>query len=362
MKRSLNRASGIILLTILWLAAAACSEQSRQGVETREGVIEGALYTLARPANWNGKVLVFAHGLRPEADPLRADLDTSRPLYSTLLDEGWLIATTSYRRNGIIVEDAIVDLDLLRRHIAETDGSPERVIVMGDSMGGLIGTLIAESEQHEFDAILAAGAAVAEEQLGGRVSFTYEPNIPILFLTNRSELQGPAEYVQQAAGAGVPPALWRVDRDGHVNVSDDERLAAIRALEHLLDTGELEFDKDATIEQETGSTAEFTGTSATGSIVGVTENHGNIFTSFVPDDLAKLGIEPGDRFVMTAGDITVSVLLGTEYGDVGQGEWIGIQRAEGVLMIARNYANACETLGCSVGHSLTITPVQPKDD
>ena len=62
----------------------------------------------------------------------------------TLLDEGWLVATTSYRRNGPIVADAMADLDALRAHIAATLGEPQRVLLAGDSMGGLIVTLMAE--------------------------------------------------------------------------------------------------------------------------------------------------------------------------------------------------------------------------
>lgn len=362
----MNRAARPIryftLLLGLWLAAWTGSALARQEVETRKGIIGTALYTVAKPAKWDGKVLVFAHGLRPASEPLRADLNIERSLYRTLLDDGWIIATTSYRRNGIIIEDAIRDLDLLRRHVIETDGDPKRVIVMGDSMGGLIGTLIAESAQSGFHAVLAAGAAVASDQLGGAVSFTYEPHLPILFLTNRSELHGPAEYAQQAASAAVPPALWRVDRDGHVNVNDQERLAAVRALEEALDGGNLERRRDGTIAIAANSSARFFENSVEGNIAGVTENHGNIFTSLVPEDLEQLGLATGDHFELSVGDHTVRVLLGSDYGDVAKGEWIGILRAEGVLMIARNYASACEALQCSTGDTLTITPAHLAGD
>lgn len=352
MKTPMAKAFIYLLLTLMPVAAWA----DEAPVQVEKGQIGDALHAIAYPGSWNGNLLIFAHGLRPKEEPLRADLNPERPLYRTLLDQGWMIATSSYRRNGIIIKDAIEDLELLRELIVEQHGKPERILIMGNSMGGLIGTLIAESEGSGYDAILAAGAAVDTERLGGAVSFTYEPRIPILFLTNRSELKGPEEYVQNAAEAEVTPASWWVDRDGHVNVNDDERLAAIRALEQALDGGELARRKDGTIENSTDSTAQFAGSSAQGTIVGVTENHGNIFTSFVPEDLARLGIEQGDHFNLTVRDTTVTIFLGSNYRDVEQGEWIGIMRAEGVLMVARNRVSACQTLGCAPGDVIRISP------
>ncbi|MBT8061717.1 MAG: alpha/beta hydrolase, partial [Gammaproteobacteria bacterium] len=275
----------------------------------------------------------------------------------TLLEEGWMVATSSYRRNGIIIADAIEDLNLLRQHITETHGKPGRVVLMGNSMGGIIGALIAERHGEVYDAVLAAGAAIRLDVKHGPLSLNFDPKIPILFLTNRSEIDGPRDYVERSSQATVPAALWRVDRDGHVNVNDPERLAAIRALEHYLDHGELARHKDGTIAVAANSTARFFENRAEGTIAGVTANHGNIFTSLVPADLEQLGIEPGDHFLLTVGEHTVQVLLGSNYGDVERGEWIGIMRAEGVLMIARNRESACKTLACAMGSTVVISPL-----
>ena len=52
------------------------------------------------------------------------DLHPERAANRALLNEGWMVATTSYRRNGIIIADAIDDLDALRAFIADTYGEP----------------------------------------------------------------------------------------------------------------------------------------------------------------------------------------------------------------------------------------------
>ena len=59
---------------------------------------------------------------------------------------------------------------------------------------------------------------------------------------------------------------------------------------------------------------------------------------------------------MTIRETIVTVLLGSSYDDVGRGEWVGIMRAEGVLMVARNLADACKTIGCQVGDRVQISP------
>src|SRR3984957_11053322 len=118
-----------------------------EAVKVDVGQISGANFAVANPpGQWNHRVLMLAHGYRPESAPLVADLHPERASLKAALDEGWIVATTSYRRNGLIGGDAIADLDALRAYIASAYGEPERVILEGESMGGLIVTIMAERE------------------------------------------------------------------------------------------------------------------------------------------------------------------------------------------------------------------------
>lgn len=97
-----------------------------------EGSIEGALFTIALPtAGWNGGVLIFAHGCRPAGIPLLADLNVGDRLYQRLLTQGWMVACTSYRRENIIVRDAVEDVFNLHCYISETYGKPDLSILEG---------------------------------------------------------------------------------------------------------------------------------------------------------------------------------------------------------------------------------------
>ncbi len=352
--RSNCRRSWIIVLFVLLPAWAAAADNP---VEIRSGVIGDALYTIARPDSWQGRVLMIAHGLRPQSEALDASLNIKRQIYHDLLASGWIVAISSYRRNGVIINDAIEDLDLLRKHIETVHGKPDRVLVMGSSMGGAIGTLIAENRYADYDGILAIGAALRVRNNSDAQKLNHDPQIPILFLTNQSELQAPQSYVRKTANATVPPALWLVKRDGHVNVNDRERLAALHALNQFIETGQLERDKDGTIAGSFNtSSARFFADGAEAVITDVTANHGNIFTGFIAADLQQIGIHKGKHFSLTLRGQTVSVLWGVTYHDVKRGEWVAFISGEGNLMIARNFLDACKSMGCEVGDRLLVRP------
>lgn len=337
---------------------AASSGNAEPSVRIVTGEIEGAKYILASADQWNRQLLIYAHGYKPTEAPLKAELPIDDPAYSKLLSDGWMLAATSYRRNGLVVHDAIADINALRDHIERIEGTPGLVILLGESMGGAIVTLMAENEPGRYQGAIAIGAALQAQDPVYPLAITHRPKIPVIFLTNRSELEGPAAYVEQAAEAPVPPALWRIDRDGHVNVNYAERLVAIDGLITWITSNQIERENDATVAIETGShSVTFSEHAAHGAVESVTDGFGNIFTSFRPEDLAAIGIKPGTDFELTAGGQKWRVRYGSDYSDVPKGAWVAFDRAEGLILIARNYANAAETAGVTAGDALTIAPL-----
>lgn len=101
--------------------------------ETSSGAIEGALFTIYTPSSVhrNGNLLVFAHGCRPEGIPLDSNLNMTDPLYQDLLRAGWILAATSYRREGIIVRDAVDDVINLHAYISSVYGRPQFSLLEG---------------------------------------------------------------------------------------------------------------------------------------------------------------------------------------------------------------------------------------
>lgn len=286
----------LLSLAVLFLGV---SPRAPAAPHLETGTLEaGAAYAVAVPENWSGRLLLLAHGLRDEAEPLHAHLFPERGLTRALLADGWIVALTSYRRNGVIVRDAIIDLENLRAHVARTHGRPRRTYLMGDSMGGLIVTRIAERHPENYAGAVAVGAALHMSETGSSM-LNRQPRLPLLYLSNRSEITGPQRYAEAAKSAAFPPVLWIVARDGHVNVNPAERLAALAALENWVESGPRPPEhRNATHAPQPGpSRAEFL---ADGSAQGrVTFTH-PVYASFIlelqPADFTRLGIRSGDRF------------------------------------------------------------------
>jgi pimeloyl-ACP methyl ester carboxylesterase len=348
-----------VFAALFFAFIAVGTAAAASGLRMLTGELGAARYTIARPEKWNRHLLLHAHGFRPEGEPLKATLDPTAGSYARLLQEGWIVATTSYRRNGLIVRDAIADLGALRDHIELSEGTPSLVLLIGESMGGAIVTLMAENEPQRYHGALAIGAALDARDPTYPVALTHRPKIPLLFLSNQSEVAGPAAYVEQAADGPVAPALWTVARDGHVNVNQDERTLALEGLIAWITTNQIERRRDATVLAALPkSEAAVADGAARGEVSSVTANHGNIFTNFRPADFAALGIERGCDFELAAGGRTWRVRYGGDYDDVPPGGWVAFERAEGVILIARNRDNAAETAGVKKGDPLVVRPLK----
>jgi pimeloyl-ACP methyl ester carboxylesterase len=357
---------------ILACAALVVAVPSRgAGVLVETGEIAGARFTVARPAGqWNRQILLLAHGYRPEDRPLLADLEPTRFAHRALLDEGWMIASTSFRRNGVIVADAIADLDALRDHLEQKYGTPIRVLLEGDSMGGFVAALIAErapAEPRLYHGAIAVGAALDIKDPNSNLGLNLQPRIPLLFLSNQSEFEGPRGYAESKLPPDaevVRPVLFRVARDGHVNVNQRERLAARRALNAWLDRGRdavppapPERFFDATVpplSQPSKVARHADGRGFDARVAEVNGIYGNVILDAQPDDFAALGIGLMARFQLSAHEKSFRVLLGRNFTNVKRGEWVAFPDAEGFMLLSRSYADAAGVARLAVGDKVTI--------
>jgi len=69
---------------------------------------------------------------------LRHSAVSLRTIALTVVPIGWAVGVTSYRRTGLIVADAIKDLNNLRNHVCNEFGYPYWVFLDGRSMGGAV--------------------------------------------------------------------------------------------------------------------------------------------------------------------------------------------------------------------------------
>ena len=114
------------------------------GAQDLEGELGGAAYEIRVPDDWNGTLVVYAHGFRDKADgPGEVD-DTSASAFrndtfeEVMLAAGYAIAGSAYRDNGWAVQEGIADTKRLVTHFKGEIGNPDTTILVGVSMGSVV--------------------------------------------------------------------------------------------------------------------------------------------------------------------------------------------------------------------------------
>ncbi len=104
----------------------------------------GAFILGVMPKNWNGNLVVYAHG-GPSLVPYNAETskaDLNKYAISVKLGYAWVAST--YRREGYGVRMAATDTDNARKYFIERVAKPKRTILHGASYGGIVGAKLLE--------------------------------------------------------------------------------------------------------------------------------------------------------------------------------------------------------------------------
>lgn len=105
---------------------------------------DGAWYWVARPADWNGTLIVHAHGGPRTGVPLRDDSVEDLDRFSMMVREGYAWAGSTYRRGGFGVRMAAEDTDDLRQIVWDAFGRPRRTFLHGQSWGANVAAKASE--------------------------------------------------------------------------------------------------------------------------------------------------------------------------------------------------------------------------
>jgi pimeloyl-ACP methyl ester carboxylesterase len=172
------KTSSVVLA--LALLSTACGDSSGpndngggdQGVTPSAGCSDGtqssgALYRICFPADWNGELVIYAHGYVEASQPLAIHDDGigGQSVSSAVNGLGYAFATTSYRANGLIVPEAVEDVIELQSTVMRLyRPDPSRTLIVGASEGGLVAALAAERHPDVIDGALAACGPVGDFQ------------------------------------------------------------------------------------------------------------------------------------------------------------------------------------------------------
>jgi pimeloyl-ACP methyl ester carboxylesterase len=136
----------------------------------------GALYRLVRPTNWNGSLVVYAHGYVSPNQPVAITADDNLVI-SLLAPQGFGVAVSSFSENGWVVKDGTQRTHQLLGLFTSKFGRPTSVYVAGASMGGLIAIKLAETYPRTYAGALAACAVSG----GAQRLFDYHAHARALF-------------------------------------------------------------------------------------------------------------------------------------------------------------------------------------
>ncbi len=126
------------------------------------GIHNRAGYRIEVPANWNGDLVLYAHGYRGTGLELTVD---SHPLREWLVANGYAWAASSYSQNDYNVAQGAKDTHALGEYFGDLVGEPNRTYVTGVSMGGHITAVMIEQWQHTYDGALPACGVLGDHEL-----------------------------------------------------------------------------------------------------------------------------------------------------------------------------------------------------
>jgi pimeloyl-ACP methyl ester carboxylesterase len=139
------------------------------------------LVLICLPSDFNGTLIVYAHGYVKPEEPLAlpkelGDTDVSE-IIERLLDLGFGVATSSYHKNGYAIEQAAADLNDLVEHVKSSEPDVDTVYVVGGSEGGLVATMLVEQHPEIYD----GGLAMCGPLAGVPYQVGYTADVRVLF-------------------------------------------------------------------------------------------------------------------------------------------------------------------------------------
>ncbi|WP_295205209.1 hypothetical protein [uncultured Brevundimonas sp.] len=150
-------------------APADCPDFVPQQTRCWSGrAVKGGYYWIAVPQDWNGVLIVHAHGGPRTSAPEPNDPLEDMERFSMTVKEGFAWAGSSYRRGGYGVRMAAEDTDDLRQIFWNAFGKPRRTLVHGQSWGGNVAAKTAELYARDAEGqVMWDGVVLTNGVIGG---------------------------------------------------------------------------------------------------------------------------------------------------------------------------------------------------
>ena len=143
----------------------------------------GAYYLIAVPTQWNGHLVLHAHGGPALGAPKleRSVEDLER--WAIMVKAGYAWAGSTFRQGGVEVRAAAQDTERLRQIFVTQVAKPQRTILHGQSWGGSVAARGAEmftttaNGKRPYDAVLLTSGVLA----GGSRSYDFRTDLRVVY-------------------------------------------------------------------------------------------------------------------------------------------------------------------------------------
>lgn len=180
----------------------------------------GAYYLIAMPQQWNGRLVLHAHGGPALGAPRmeRSVEDLTR--WSIMVRAGYAWAGSTFRQGGVEVRSAAEDTERLRQIFVQHVAQPQRTVLHGQSWGASVAAKGAEMFQttadgkRPYDAVLLTSGVLA----GGTRSYDFRTDLRVVYQYLCNNHPRPTE-VQYPLNIGLPAdaAMTQADLAARVN-------------------------------------------------------------------------------------------------------------------------------------------------
>ena len=180
----------------------------------------GAYYLIAMPQQWNGRLVLHAHGGPALGAPRmeRSVEDLTR--WSIMVRAGYAWAGSTFRQGGVEVRAAAEDTERLRQIFVQHVAQPQRTVLHGQSWGASVAAKGAEMFQttangkRPYDAVLLTSGVLA----GGTRSYDFRTDLRVVYQYLCNNHPRPTE-AQYALNIGLPAdaAMTQADLSARLN-------------------------------------------------------------------------------------------------------------------------------------------------
>ena len=129
----------LVFSMLFILCIHSAGQDFNSGAKIDTGRIDGAMYRIVIPANWNHNLVMYAHGYEMPSMPGGPGVfhsERNDMAVKPFLDRGFAIARSAYHKKGWALVEGVDDTETLRAYFFSKYGKPDTCYITGHSMGG----------------------------------------------------------------------------------------------------------------------------------------------------------------------------------------------------------------------------------